>query len=62
MILVHITFANGDTITTRFAGTEEQARRYYAPGHSLNIGTVDDNIQPITAVEVLGEVRGQSNE
>lgn len=55
MILVHITFANGDTITTRFAGTEEQARRYYAPGHSLNIGTVDDNIQPITAVEVLEE-------
>ena len=55
MILVHVKFANGDTITTRFAGTEEQARRYYARGHSLNIGTVDDNLQQITAVEVLEE-------
>ena len=55
MITLCVTFADDDTITTRFNGTEAEARAYYAPGNMFNIGTVYDNMQPVTELHMLKE-------
>ena len=55
MLTLCVTFADGDTITTRFNGTEADARAYYAPGNVFNIGTVYDNMQPVTELHILKE-------
>lgn len=36
MLTLCVTFADGDTITTRFNGTEAEAGAYYAPGKLFN--------------------------
>lgn len=43
MDLFRITYDNGDTITTGFNGTTEDARRYYL-GHIFNLGTYRDDL------------------
>ena len=58
MLTLCVTFADGDTITTRFNGTEAEAGAYYAPGKLFNIGTVYDNMQPVTELHVLRDQRG----
>ena len=52
MITVKCTYADGDTVTTGFNGTEQDARFYFL-GQTFNIGLVDDNLQTCTAVEVV---------
>ena len=44
--------ADGDTITTRIHGTEKDIRAYYLVGSFLNIGTVDDRLVEIVAVDI----------
>jgi len=51
MITVTCTYADGDTITTRFNGTPEQAHAYFV-GQTFNIGSVDDNMQQCVSIEV----------
>jgi hypothetical protein len=52
MITVKCTYADGDTITTRFNGTPEDARKYFV-GNTFNIGSVEDNNQKCLSIEVL---------
>lgn len=50
VVAVHL--ADGDTITTRIHGTEKDIRAYYLVGSFLNIGTVDDRLVEIVAVDI----------
>lgn len=52
MIAVRCTYADGDTVTTRFNGTLAEAEAYFL-GHSFNIGAVEDNVQVCTAVDLI---------
>lgn len=51
MITVTCTYANGDTVTTRFNGTPEQAQAYFV-GQTFNVGTVEDNMQRCVSITV----------
>ncbi len=55
MMTLCVTFADGDTITTRFNGTEAEARATYAPGKVFNIGSYEDNLQPVKDLQILEE-------
>ena len=50
MIIVKCTYTNGDTVTTRFNGTLQEAEAYFL-NQVFNIGTVYDNIQRCIKVE-----------
>lgn len=52
-ITVKCAYANGDSITTRFNGTLNEARAYFL-GQSFNIGAVEDNVQK--CVDVVEEL------
>lgn len=51
--LVRVTLADGNTITTRINGTDEDIRQYYRVGSFLNVGTVYDDMVKIVAVDIL---------
>jgi hypothetical protein len=53
MITVICNYADGDTITTRFNGTPDEARAYFV-GQTFNIGSVDDNMQRCISITVTG--------
>lgn len=53
MHLIKVFFANGDAITTRINGTEQEIRGYYRIGSVFNLGTIGDNLQRVTAIEFL---------
>jgi hypothetical protein len=53
MRLVRITFADGNTITTRINGTEQEIRDYYKIGSKFNLGTVGDDLQSVVDVEFV---------
>lgn len=51
--VVKVTFANGDHLTTRINGTEDEVKAYYL-GQLFNIGmNGDDDMQKAVAVEFL---------
>ena len=52
MLRVHINFENGDSFTTRFNGTPEEAAHFYKLDRLFNIGIVEDNIQPIKSLMI----------
>lgn len=52
-LIVH--FANGDKLLTKFSGTAEEAKRYYAIGKYFNLGTASDNMQPVAALNIQKE-------
>lgn len=52
MKTAHITFDNGDTITTSINGTDDEIRAYYL-GKWFNLGTVDDDMHKAVSVDVL---------
>jgi len=56
MRTVKVTFADGNTITTRINGTEAEVRRYYL-GQVFNFGDTEehpaDNLQRAVSVEFL---------
>lgn len=53
MRVVKVLFGNGDSITTSINGTEDEIKRYYAIGRPFNIGSVEDNMQNVTALEFV---------
>lgn len=53
MRAVKVTFANSDTITTDINGTDEDIKHYYRVGRLFNIGSVEDNMQPVKNVEII---------
>lgn len=53
--LVRVTLADGNTITTRINGTDEEIRQYYRVGSLLNVGTVYDDMVKIVAVDILAD-------
>lgn len=50
VVAVHL--ADGDTITTRIHGTDEDIRAYYRVGSRLNLGTGCDRLVEIVAVDI----------
>ncbi|MBM6976699.1 hypothetical protein [Intestinimonas butyriciproducens] len=50
VVVVHL--ADGDTITTRIHGTDEDIRAYYRVGSRLNLGTGCDRLVEIVAVDI----------
>jgi len=51
---IKVNYANGDSITTRFNGTIEEATAYYV-GEVFNIGVVSDNLQECNSIEVIND-------
>lgn len=51
VVVVHL--ADGDTITTRIHGTEEDIRAYYRIGSLLNMGTEYDRMVEVVKVDIL---------
>lgn len=52
VVVVHL--ADGDTITTRIHGTEEDIRAYYRIGSVLNMGTEHDRMVAVVGVDIVG--------
>lgn len=52
MRTVKVVFKNGDSITTRINGTEDEISTYYV-GKVFNIGSVEDDLQKVIGVEFL---------
>ena len=52
MLRLVLHWANGDTAYTRINATQEEAIDYYV-GKVFNIGTVTDNLQRCTGIEIL---------
>lgn len=50
--VVVVRLADGDTITTRIHGTDEDIRAYYRVGSRLNLGTGCDRLVEIVAVDI----------
>ena len=50
--VVVVRLADGDTITTRIHGTDEDIRTYYRVGSRLNLGTGCDRLVEIVAVDI----------
>ena len=50
--VVVVRLANGDTITTRIHGNEQDIRDYYRVGSCLNMGTDGDRLVEIVAVDI----------
>lgn len=51
VVVVHL--ADGDTITTRVHGTDEDIRAYYRVGSVLNMGVEHDRLVEIVAVDIM---------
>lgn len=51
VVVVHL--ADGDTITTRIHGTDEDIRAYYRVGSVLNMGGEHDRLVEIVAVDIM---------
>lgn len=52
MIYIEINYQNGDSISTKFNGTFQEAQFYYV-GKVFNIGTVSDNLQKCVSIRLL---------
>jgi IMP cyclohydrolase len=52
MATVKVNYENGDYECTRINATLEEARAYYI-GKTFNIGSVSDNLQKCTSVEIM---------
>lgn len=52
MLTVKINYADGDSTIARINATPEEARAYYV-GKLFNLGTVVDNMQRCTGIEIL---------
>ena len=52
MRTVKVFFKNGDSITTRINGTEDEIRAYYV-GKVFNIGNTEDDLQEAAEVKLL---------
>ena len=52
MLRVHINFKNGDSFTTRFNGTPEEAANFYQLDRLFNIGITEDNLQPVESLMI----------
>lgn len=50
--VVVVRLADGDTITTRIHGTEEDIRAYYQVGSVLNMGAEHDRLVEVVAVDI----------
>ena len=50
VVVVHL--ADGDTITTRIHGTDEDIRDYYRIGSMLNMGAGYDRLVEVVAVDI----------
>ncbi len=51
VVVVHM--ADGDAITTRIYGTEQDIRDYYRIGSCLNMGAAGDRLVEIVAVDIV---------
>ena len=51
VVVVHL--ADGDAITTRIHGTEQDIRDYYRTGSCLNMGAAGDRLVEIVAVDIV---------
>lgn len=51
VVVVHL--ADGDTITTRIHGTDEDIRAYYRVGSALNMGAERDRLVEVVAVDIM---------
>lgn len=51
VVVVHL--ADGDAITTRIHGTEQDIRDYYRIGSCLNMGAAGDRLVEIFAVDIV---------
>ena len=51
VVVVHL--ADGNTITTRIHGTDEDIRAYYRIGSVLNMGTERDRLVAVVAVDIM---------
>ena len=51
VVVVHL--ADGDTITTRIHGTDEDIRAYYRVGSVLNMGAERDRLVEVVAVDII---------
>lgn len=51
VVVVHL--ADGDAITTRIHGTEQDIRDYYRIGSCLNMGAAGDRLVKIVAVDIV---------
>lgn len=51
IVVVHL--ADGDAITTRIHGTEQDIRDYYRIGSCLNMGAAGDRLVEIIAVDIV---------
>lgn len=51
VVVVHL--ADGDAITTRIHGTEQDIRDYYRIGSCLNMGAAGDRMVEIVAVDIV---------
>lgn len=51
VVVVHLD--DGDTITTRIHGTEEDIRAYYRVGSALNVGGEHDRMAAVVAVDIM---------
>lgn len=51
VVVVHL--ADGDTITTRIHGTDEDIRAYYRVGSVLNMGAEHDRLVAVVAVDIM---------
>lgn len=51
VVVVHL--ADGDAITTRIHGTEQDIRDYYRIGSCLNMGAAGDRLVKIIAVDIV---------
>lgn len=51
--VVVVRLADGDAITTRIHGTEQDIRDYYRIGSCLNMGAAGDRLVEIVAVDIV---------
>ena len=51
VVVVHL--ADGNTITTRIHGTDEDIRAYYWIGSMLNMGAERDQLVAVVAVDIM---------
>ena len=57
VVVVHL--ADGDAITTRIHGTEQDIRDYYRIGSCLNMGAAGDRLVEVVAVDIV-DVNGNT--
>ncbi len=53
MKTVKVSYSNGDSIVTSINGTDNEIKAYFAIGRPFNIGSVDDNVQRVMALEFI---------